>query len=136
MSQMTRWQFVNCLLLVSVLGCEGASPGPPTFPVSGKVLVDGKPADRAQVTFQAIEPPTADERQVLPFAVVEPDGSFRAADGAPAGTYNVMIVWPEFRIELGEEIAGPDRLRDVQARFKATINEGPNELPTFEIKTR
>jgi hypothetical protein len=128
-------------------GCENAPVGPKIFPVVGKVLVDGQPAHRAQVLFHPVNPIAAPEGMTIqPFAVVEPDGTFRpstqlTADGAPAGEYRVTIVWPEIRIDQGEEIEGPDRLAGAYARASETqlsvsVHPGQNELPPFELKSR
>jgi len=88
-----------------------------------------------------------DDKTVRPFAVVDPDGSFRLStyetcDGAPAGEYAVTVVWPSFTTDpLGEETPGPDRLRKRYAdarrsAFRATIREGDNQLPPFELTAR
>ena len=84
--------------------------------------------------------------KIQPFAVVGPDGTFRpstqlTADGAPAGEYRVTIVWPEIRLDQGEEIEGADRLDGVYAKVTQTqltvsIHSGDNELPPFELKSR
>ncbi len=87
---------VVCLLAFVCLagGCNETEPGLlPLHPVSGQVLVDGKPAGRVQLTFHALRLAAADENytvahRIRPFAVSQPDGSFapstyRAGDGLP-----------------------------------------------------
>jgi hypothetical protein len=118
------------------------------YSVSGKVLVDGEPATRAEITLHPLDPlHKKDDKTVRPFAVVDPDGSFRLStyetcDGAPAGEYAVTVVWPSFTTDpLGEETPGPDRLRKRYAdarrsAFRATIREGDNQLPPFELTAR
>lgn len=138
----------SLLVLVSLLlGCGTSRVGPEIHAVVGKVLVDGQPAHRAQVLFHPVTPIAAPAGMtVQPFAIVEPDGSFRpstqlTADGAPAGDYRVTIVWPEIRIDQGEEIAGPDRLAGayaspIQSQLSVSVRAGVNELPPFELKSR
>jgi hypothetical protein len=138
---------VALVLTALLTGCGSSRVGPEIFPVVGKVLVDGKPAHRAQVLFHPVTPIAAPEGVTIqPFAVVEPDGTFRpstqlTADGAPAGEYRVTIVWPEIRVDQGEEIEGPDRLAGAYAQASQTqltvsIHPGDNELPPFELKSR
>ncbi|WP_422929739.1 hypothetical protein [Singulisphaera sp. PoT] len=130
--------------LASFSGCGGpGEAGPRVYPVSGKVLIDGKPADKARISFHAsgaaVGPST-------PYAVSGQDGSFRpttilAEDGAPAGEYSLSVIWPAVTVDHGEEVDGPDRLRGAYnnpqtSGLKATIKEGANELPPLELKTR
>src|SRR3954454_14523350 len=75
-----------------VAGCAGKKTSPQ--PVSGQVLVDGKPAPRAQVTFH----PTDDKNPARPTGQVDEQGRFtltteRSGDGAPSGEYRVTVVW-------------------------------------------
>lgn len=138
-----------CLLLaVGTLGCtsaDSAGPkGPPPYPVSGKVLYKGKPAEGFAVAFH---PVTAWEgAQFAPSAVTDANGEFQLHsysenDGAPAGEYTVTFTWPK-------EVTGPDpdegketvdQLRGAysnpqRSKFKVTVVEGENTLPPFELK--
>ena len=128
-----------------VAGCGGKPHYPKTYPVTGKVLVNGRPADRAEVTLHPLEDP--DGKAVLPYAVTGSDGTFRLStyrthDGAPAGQYLVTVVWPSFAADpLGEEVAGPDRLggrygKAGQSGLTATVREGDNELAPFALSVR
>src|SRR5262245_26228369 len=81
---------VGCLALA---GC--GADGPPLHPVTGKVLVDGKPAEHATVTFH---PAGGGADAPKPRATVKADGSFAltthtTGDGAPAGEYAVTVEW-------------------------------------------
>jgi hypothetical protein len=129
-------------LVIVLGGCGGENNGPAIYPVTGKVLVDGQPASKAQVTFHRSGGP-ADHP--TPIAEADADGNFSPSthltkDGAPAGDYTLTVVWPEFKVDHGEEIAGPDRLRGLYANpgtstLKITIKEGENALPPFELKS-
>lgn len=131
-------------LSLAALGCANDDYGPAIHPVSGKVLVDGRPAAKARVTFHALDASAGGES--LPtMAIAEQDGAFRPStrfsyDGAPAGSYAVTVVWPKIVIDHGEEIEGPDQLRGkygdpARSGLKVTIKEGENALPPFELKT-
>src|SRR5687768_13894441 len=89
---------VRTISALAALWCTscGGPGGPPLYPVQGKVLVDGKPADGALVVFHPSgdAPPDA----LRPSAKVESDGSYKLSsrapgDGAPAGEYLVGITW-------------------------------------------
>ncbi|WP_143206586.1 hypothetical protein [Singulisphaera sp. GP187] len=124
-------------------GCGDETSGPAIYPISGKVLVDGRPAAKAQVSFHALNGPGGETLQ--PIAIAEADGSFRPStrfshDGAPAGNYVVTVVWPKVNLDHGEEVAGPDLLRGkysdpARSGLTATIKEGENTLPPFQLKT-
>lgn len=132
-----------CLLGAALpAGCGGGS-GPAVVPVSGKVLVDGKPAAKARLAFK----PLGDRDPSAPptIAITEDDGTFRPTtilshDGAPAGDYAVSVTWPAIKVDYGEEVEGADRLRGKYASpegsgLKAVVKAGGGELPTFELTT-
>jgi len=69
-----------------------------TYPVSGKVLVDGRPAAGARVVFHPIEGDEAFMRERPVDMATDADGgfelmTFEPGDGAPAGKYRVGIKW-------------------------------------------
>lgn len=134
---MLSWSpFRLCLpLLLLGVGCgEVARPELPVFPVSGSILVDGKPPVGAEIRCRPGTPlKDPANRTIAPFAFVEKDGSFRIGtysgdDGAPPGDYALTIVWPVITVEGGEEIRGADRLK---GRF-----ENPDHpIATVTVKT-
>jgi hypothetical protein len=117
------------------------------FPVTGSVLIDGTPADGAMVIFC----PTQGSEEVMklrPFGYTGPDGKFELttvdkADGSPAGDYKVLIQWPAKQgmdARDGGNL-GPDRLRGRYMNLETTqltakIEEGPTNLPPFNLKSR
>lgn len=128
------------LLVFLALGC-GSSSTPsgqkPVHPVRGQVLVDGKPAVGAFVLFIPAQEPvgTPDPR---PRATVNEDGSFTLStygtdDGAPAGEYLVTVTWsPEGRDDE-DKLQGRYQ-NPARSGLKATVKDGPNEIPAFKLK--
>ena len=128
-------------------GCSRSGAKP--HPVQGRILVSGKPAARALVTFHPENP--GDEKSIIrPTAEVDADGNFRltsfhSGDGAPEGQYRVSIVWylanPKPRAAEGDDANVRNYLPDVYARaettpLRATVTRGTNNLPTFELKSK
>lgn len=112
-----------------------------TFPVTGTVVVDGKPAEGAMVIFC---PTTGSEElmRMRPFAYTGPDGKFQPTtfdkgDGLPAGDYKVLIRWSATG---GEGAMGPDRLHGKYMNLDrtpfSTNVEGATDLPPFELQSR
>lgn len=108
---------VHCLttvivivVLIAQLGCEGdESPERMRlYPVQGSLHVDGQPATGAIVTLHR-DPPFSDGR--MPIGVVDRAGQFQIGyydeqDGAPEGTYQMLVYWPSHDGPLA-----PDRLQ-------------------------
>lgn len=124
------------------MGCRQADEGPAVYPVSGKVLVDGKPASKAEIVFHRLSGGAALPQ---PIATAEADGTFRPStrishDGAPAGDYALTVVWRKITTVEGEEVQGADLLRGRysdpgRSGLKATVKEGDNTLPAIELKS-
>jgi hypothetical protein len=131
------WSFCLCLGLTS---CGGNPYGDhPPFPVSGQVLLNGKPVKGVRVTFYH----TGDwgQRAIVPQAWTDDDGRFELAtygvkDGAPAGDYRVTAEWPAYR--RGKDW-GPDKLGSKYAKpetsgLKAHVEKGTNKLEPFALQ--
>jgi hypothetical protein len=111
----------------------------PVFPVQGKVLFEGKPAAGAVVFFHPVGVAGADA--LRPHATVEADGTYRLTtyngpDGAPAGEYDVTVVWtrPSRRGDEEGDSLLPVRYRaPTTSRLRAEVKEQPNELPPFKL---
>ncbi len=128
------------LTLLLACGCSGSRGDRlPTYPVVGRLLIEGKPAAGARVQFIAV----GDARlaALAPHATVEPDGSFRlttyrTGDGAPEGRYALTVTWQGAPRRGHEE--GPDRLRGRYAnplRPARTVEvaAGDNDLGTVQL---
>ena len=139
----SRTIFIVCLCSV-LCGC-GTRHGlrPAVHPVSGRLLVAGKPAVDAQVTLYTVG--GRSQYAERPRATVESDGSYHLTtfvtrDGAPAGDFAVGVTWPGPRRKgQAEDEQGPDRLLQRYADAKkpaASVHIGPEttELPTIDLK--
>ena len=131
--------------LLATLGCGPAAPpfeSRPTFPVEGRVLIQGKSTEGVQVF---LHPREASQRG-KPRGVTDAEGRFRLrtyheGDGAPAGEYSVTVYWPapyNPHIPVADQLP-PDRLGErfmnpKDSSLRATVTAGPTTLPPFEIK--
>lgn len=129
------------------VGCGADDGRPKVFPVHGKVLVNGQPADGAKVTFfpVSVEAKSGTAKLPPPSGTVDVSGmfhleTFKPEDGAPAGDYRVTVVWLEAPPANAQGIFNQkDRL---QGRFanpekstlKAQVPDGGGEIPPFELK--
>lgn len=129
-------------LMVFAIGCGNASSNLPTcYPVSGKVLIDGKPAVRATVVFHP-QAPWDDGKLYGGQTLTGDNGDFRlttfsAGDGVPTGEYIVTIIAP-WVSKNGQDVAVPDLLNQRYATpdkspLKVQVEQSPLELPPFEL---
>jgi hypothetical protein len=133
--------------LTTLLGCGGPDYETiPTFPVRGRVQVNGQPAEGAIVRFHPLTPQPGAEFPLTPSGRTEADGQFElttyeGSDGAPAGEYAITVVWPDPTWRPpggGPPPLPPDRLKGAYAdpersRWKATVNEGNNLIDPIDI---
>lgn len=122
------------------LGC-GGDTRPPTFPVKGKLLVDGKPAHEAFIWFHPADPKgqrssaQADDKGDFQIS------SFTSGDGAPVGDFTLTFEWPEKSGAFKTQFEGPDRLRgkykDIStSSHKVTIDKQGKDLGTINLSTK
>jgi hypothetical protein len=136
-----------CVLL-GLVGCSKDDGRIPVYPVTGKVIVNGAPAERAQVVFYPIADELRKPGMPIPSAATDANGVFRLrsydpGDGAPVGKFNVTVFWAgparSGADEESESYVPNDRLGGRYADPKksgltATVEEGGGELPPFELK--
>jgi hypothetical protein len=129
------WWVGVCLCLAS------CSKDPhPLYPAKGRLVVNGQPAAGVRVVFHHVE--DWGEKSIVPQGWTDSEGRFelqtyRVKDGAPPGEYRVLLWWPSYRI--GKNVSKHDRFREKYSdpkttELKANLAEGPNEVPTIEIK--
>jgi hypothetical protein len=132
-------------LLILEFGCSAKQNGdrPKVHPVSGKILVAGKPAVGAQVVL--FEKDQNGKNAYRPRGTVGADGvfhltTFTTNDGAPDGEYALTVTWPSPPLKgQGEDEEGPDRLAKRYADYRRPaaqikITGETNELATIELK--
>jgi hypothetical protein len=133
---------LSATLLVGICSCSGNKR---VYPVSGKVLVEGKPAAHAIVKFYAVNAASKKDGQgVVPQAIVDEDGSFRVTtysseDGAPAGKYTVSVFWakPSKGGDDYDKPLIPARYLNAETSgLTAVVEERATELPPFQLKKK
>lgn len=138
-----RWLMAN-LVLVLALSSAGCHDDSKVSAVRGRVLVNGKPASQALVTFH---PTQSESAAACPSGQTDEQGyftltTFAGGDGAPAGEYAVAVTW--FR-PVANRSAGEFTTRNFlpvhyadpkKSRLSATIGKGTTELPAFNLSTK
>ncbi len=140
---------ISATLLTALLLTSCGDGRVSVYPVRGRVMVGGKPAEHALVIFHPVDA-AGELEQIKPEGRADADGYFQlrtygAADGAPAAEYRVAITWPTAEADMAlhpddpEHVAaGPDRLASRYAdpatsNIQATVTSGDNELPPFAL---
>lgn len=137
---------LSLLVFFASLGLTACSDGDakiPVFPVTGRVVYQGQPAEGALVSLHPIDEKLPAALQ--PSGKAKADGTFslttyETGDGAPAGKYAATVFWPAppaSPVEAPD--SGPDRLRGRyldphKSPWQVQVIEGPNDLKTFELK--
>jgi hypothetical protein len=133
-------RFLFLATLFAAIGC-GRESGSDSQPVSGEVIYDGKPAAGVMVFFMPSQGAKVPGAPANPHAVTDENGrfalsTFGESDGAPAGNYRVVLIWPKLSEETEE--SPPDRLFGwFDARhttLEVTVSPGSNDLRPFKLK--
>jgi hypothetical protein len=113
------------------------SAAPTLYAVEGKVLVNGEPAENLNVAFH---PQGRDKNRLCPVGRTNNKGIFHLttradADGAPAGKYNVTLVWPDGLLDECEwtDPVRHDRLKGLyakadQSKLQVTVAPSANSF--------
>jgi hypothetical protein len=133
--------------LVACAGCSKDEGRIAVYPVSGRILVRGAPAAGAQVIFYPVSEELRKPGMPIPEAMTDANGeyqlrSYEPNDGAPAGQFNVTILWAPAGATGGDKDSGgggsTDRLGNryldpKKSGLTATVSEGGGEIPPFEL---
>lgn len=120
--------------LVVVVGCSGSG----LYSVEGKVVFpDGRPLTSGTVEFDPINK----DAILAPRGEIKPDGTFAAStheegDGAPPGTYRVMVTPPE-QLDPGQlrPLVFDRRFKSFQTSgLEYTVQPGDNEFFTITVE--
>jgi hypothetical protein len=138
---LTVLKLLALLLSLLAMSC-GQSRFKKVYPVKGRVLVDGKPAEGVTVGFHSLDDPG--DELVRPWGKTDGDGwftpsTYKKDDGLPAGSYAVTLIWLPKGYQGSIEVANklPARYSEAEtSQLKAQINAGRNELPPFELQKK
>ncbi|MFQ3593853.1 MAG: hypothetical protein SNJ82_11800 [Gemmataceae bacterium] len=129
------------VFLLGAIGCGNSAPVP-TYPTSGSVIYDGKPAKGVQVFLLPTSAPIVPQVPQNPYGITDELGRFRLTtygdfDGAAEGGYQVVLLWPDENAAEEAEGASQDRFLGwydaTRSQLTVNIKTGINELPAFKI---
>ncbi len=137
------WLSLCCLVSISLAGCGEARNEKQVYKVTGRVLVDGKPAEGVLLGIHDSAPmdkkfPTAPQGQTIA------DGkliisTYAEGDGLPEGDYTITFTWQEFN-PVSRSYTGPDKLNKRYAdpkSSKVTAKvKGPVDLGEIQLTTK
>jgi hypothetical protein len=130
--------------LVALAACGDGRNLHKVYPVKGRILVNGQPANECQIVLNR----TSDiPNPVTPQALTDANGEFEitsyfANDGAPEGEYIATITWRERSGVTKQDFDGPDRLGGAYAKVEKTkglpgfvlkVEKKPLDIPPFEL---
>lgn len=137
------------LIFLAALACSACGDSEqtrvPVFKAKGKVYLRNQPTVGALVIFHPANP--ADTTSPRPVGRVGPDGSFTLTtfaqdDGAPAGMYDVSILWLTKKEGEDDDDDGQnteDQLQGLYSNPRAAgirrqIKEGDNDLEPIKLE--
>jgi len=138
-----RSAWVTLILSTMLAGCgQAKQPWEKVYPASGVVKFQGQPVAGAVVTL--IPEDREFPNTVRPTAITDEDGAFEigtysSADGAPAGSYKVLVLHYPVIGTAENPYAGPNDLPAQYAKaetttLKVTIEEEETEIPPLELQ--
>ena len=116
-----------------------------TFPLTGEVYVDDKPAGQVQVTCHNVAGIDA-EHPTFSRAITDEEGKFsistyESADGLPEGEYVLTFMWGKIDLLKGG-YSGPDKLGEryqdpKTSKFRVTVEPGKEtEVQRIELTAK
>jgi hypothetical protein len=125
-------------VLVASLGC--GESGPSLTPVTGKVTVDGQPAEGVTLLFHGANSVSSANSDASGGYSVITDSN----PGMPTGSFKVTASWPEkveASVGMGETPDAPDRLKSKylirdQSKITVEVTDSTTELPLVELSTQ
>lgn len=124
-------------IVLGATGCSGGNGGPRKYPVAGRFVINGVPAEQVAVTFHHSDGDKAGENRYAA-AVTDKDGRFELSttgdkDGAIEGEYRVTFAWLS-----SKELDAFDMLSGAfgdpaTTTLRATVPGSGPELPPFEL---
>lgn len=136
------------ILILLAAGCAGPVPQVKTYPVSGKVTLNGKPAAGASVMLLPVEyldkEPTQRPKNLVG-GVADEAGVFKLVTngtmtGAPSGDYRVAVTWADPRVPVDRD--GGDRGQNLmpanyrdprRSDLKFEVKDGQQDQPQLVL---
>jgi len=129
-------------------GCSEEQRGGPreeTSPITGIILVDGKPVGDLQVKAIPENPKGVNETFIIA-GFTDPEGKFslgtyEAGDGAPEGDYKLTFMWGQRSLMSGG-YGAPDKLKKKyldpkKSEHSVKVLKGkPSEMGTIKLTTK
>lgn len=137
------------LVIAAASGCGG---GPeyetiPTYPVTGRITVNGVPAKGALIRLHPKTPQSGTKYPLMPSGKADEEGvyqltTYENADGAPSGDYVVTIEWPDPDWRPpggGMPPPPPDRLKGrfaepEKSEIEVTVVEEENQVEPITLE--
>jgi hypothetical protein len=135
------WLLILCAVCCS---CRETAYRKPTFPVTGKILVDGQPVD--QLAVRCLSDTGMDkEHPTSSTAFTDKEGNFQIStyeksDGVPVGKYKLTVTWGQWNLMSmqygGDKFNGKyDSVQNPVKEFE--VKEGqPTDLGVIELTTK
>jgi len=143
----------RCLLVILGLGLglapASCSRGPgnrkATYPVTGEVYVDGKPA--GQLAVKCVDLRGIDEKNPTSSATFTDDAgkfaisTYLSGDGVPEGEYALTFLWGQHNL-ITASYGGPDKLKSrytdaKKSEVRFTVVKGkPTNLGRIDLTTK
>lgn len=140
-----RTRLILGAVALILAGCADEGPArKATYPVTGEVLVDGKPASQVQVILHDLN--GMDEQQPTISSTFTDDAgkfsvsTYEQGDGAPEGEYAVTFFWGQLNL-VSMQYGGPDKLKNKYddpktTPFRIKVEKGkPADMGKVELKT-
>jgi hypothetical protein len=133
-------------VLLAALICGGCTSGTKLVPVTGRLLIEGRPAGGAYIQFH---PEGENSQAPRPSARVKADGSFELSTplagtvapraGAPPGRYGVTVM-----LRTASKVGDSDEVDLLPRRYlfpsssglSAVVNDIATEVPPIDLKKK
>ena len=133
-------QWFGVLFVFLLVSCAKPPENPPTYLVTGRVLLEGNPAHGAVVI---LHPSNGEATTNRPRAKTDAKGEFTLTtftngDGAPAGDYTVTVEWKraDDHPEQGTDLLPSVYSDPKTSKLKVTITPGNNEPLSLKLSRK
>lgn len=134
-------RMLGCLAVALLATGCGGGQGAKTYPVQGKVTLQGQPLADVVVSFYP------DQGSRAPSGITDSQGAFalstfESKDGAPAGNYRVAVAEPAPEMREGDYSVPAEKpprfplkyTNPYESELIADVKPGPENTFTFDLK--